>query len=612
MNINFDEYKEIIEKIKKIDNKTDNIFKILHQETYENKHSIFLSWLLNPNASHGIEHKFAQRFFDTVFGNNILDASKIKEVSTEVRINGVVQRKNNKDKRRIDILIEGEDFTCTIENKYGSRAHGGQCKDYKDFIQDKYEQFGDKNKFVFLDIERPKDFDDNQKEYADYDFINYKIIKNILNELIQELDKNKPQTTFIKQYVEILSELYKENNNDDEYYNLLKNEKINFDKVLEIKNISDQEYEILDTDTKRFVDEVVRFYWKEKNKIDKAILNCLKNICKDSNFFKSDYGLTKEMYAYTIPVSIDFLDEINYLYNVKKIDKEQRDNLRKLEEEKNLISSLKKKLKDAKEKDDKENIKNYSENLIKAEGIYEKDKIDLNEKGLKEIKTKIIKEIKGDKEDKGTKDIYFQTVDYKAPSTDCDKLSIDILAGFVPRFAQYLCNNFTKEQADKLFSLRKKKKEVWKLIFFFYIRNGSGNLIKEDGEILKPILDIHNSEELMEILELGKKRINGQQLFGDTLSKDTINQNINIFKGFNKFLEKSEKKNIDKIIEDLLNTGKYKELLFGCTIELIYEIDNNFIDKEVDLQKIFKEKTLEGASIYGYDGWFNKHIFKES
>ncbi len=615
MDIDFKLYETIIDQIKILDNKTDNIFKILHQESYENKHSIFLSWLFNPKASHGFKDKFAQNFFDTVFEKdenykvNKLDARKIKKVSTEVRINGKQQQQDKKDKRRIDILIEGEDFTCTIENKYGSRAHGGQCKDYKDYVQQTYKQFGEKNKFVFLDIERPNDFDDNQEEYANYVFVSYKTIKEELNKLIKDLDKSKVQTIFIKQYLEILSELYK-GKTDDEYCEILK--KIDFKEVLKICAITDKEYEVLDTDTKRFVDEVIRFYWKEKNNIDTTIHKCLEAICQDSSFFKSDYGNTKEIYAYTIPVSIEFLDKINYLSKTDKLSKtnkpykiteEQANNLRKLEEEEKKISSLKKKLKNAKGKEKIE----IQDEITKTEYQYECDKVTFND--LINLFDDKIKEIKELKDDKGTIDIYLQTVDYKAPTSKCKNLSIIILAGFVPRFSKYLCNNFTIQQAEKLFSLEQKG---WKLRFFFYVRNGSGNPQKEDSENVEKELDMQkNKKRLMDVLNIGKKEIiKNKQFFGKRFEAEEVKQNLDIFHQLDYYRASSEKISIEEKIKELLDRGVQKQFSFGCAIELLYEIDKNLIDKKEELQKIFKEKTLEGTNVYGYDDWFRRIIFK--
>ena len=60
-------YQEQVGKIQKVITKTSNIFKLLKQESMENKHSIFLSWLFNKDASHGFDERFGQAFFDTCF-----------------------------------------------------------------------------------------------------------------------------------------------------------------------------------------------------------------------------------------------------------------------------------------------------------------------------------------------------------------------------------------------------------------------------------------------------------------------------------------------------------------------------------------------------------------
>ncbi|MCQ2522205.1 MAG: PD-(D/E)XK nuclease family protein [Lachnospiraceae bacterium] len=160
----------------------------------ENKHSIFLSWLLNPLASHGFEEKFAQRFFDKAFEDkdHIPDAGKIERIILEQRINGEKQREDGIDRRRIDILIIGEDFTCTIENKYGSEAHGGQCEDYRNYVEGEYGERKANNRFIFLDIDKPKDFDYMHKSrYAEFDFISYETIRDILGDIISTEKERK-------------------------------------------------------------------------------------------------------------------------------------------------------------------------------------------------------------------------------------------------------------------------------------------------------------------------------------------------------------------------------------------------------------------------------------
>ena len=111
--------------------------------------------------------------------------------------------------------------------------------------------------------------------------------------------------------IEILNDLYISRKENLEIKNYFDNN-FTIDKILKICAITDEEYESLEFDEKRFVDVIKNYYQIKKNENDKIILECLQNICQDKDFFKSDYGQKKEMYAHTIPVLLDFLST-NYL-----------------------------------------------------------------------------------------------------------------------------------------------------------------------------------------------------------------------------------------------------------------------------------------------------------
>lgn len=563
----FNRYIEQIEIIKKEDNKTDNIFKILHQETYENKHSIFLSWLFNPLASHGLGNTFAQAFFDKVAEENKkenrIEASKIKNILLEKRINGKKQIEENKDKKRIDILIEGEDFVYVIENKYGSNVHDGQCKDYRDYVEneDKYKNCKNKE-FVFLDIRKPKDFDaKHETNYANYDFISYREIIEILRNY---LDKIKdPQNIFLKQYFDILNELYESTEDNSEINEIC--DKIPLNDILQICTIDGKDYENLEFDERRFVDVVKIYYQKKKDSIDNTIIKCLKKITQDEDFFKDDYGQKKEMYGHTIPVSFEFIDKTNYLFKKGKIDEDFYNNYVELCKNKKSLSKEQKKEKKQKSKD----IDDYINSMKLA------------------------------KKDNGNDKIPFQTIDFVAPHLECNNMSIDIYAGLVPRYSKYLCENFTSEQAKQLFLLTLKG---WKVNVSFYIRNGSGvNYVKlGKNEEAKKELNIGKGEELLEILEIGKCFYDSGKIQRTPSELMEIKKNLS---PINRNL-----KSIEGLIDECIKT-KNKKFLLGFTIVMSYEIEEKDWSEE-KLEKIFYKKTLEGTKVFNYDKWFKEIIFK--
>lgn len=567
----FSKYNDKIEQVKESQYNTLNIFKILHQETYENKHSIFLSWLFNPTASHGLKNDFAQKFFDEVFGKNTINLkkSKIKHIYTEKRIDGEEQRIQNIDKKRIDILIVGSDFTCTIENKYGSGVHDGQCQAYRGYIEKEYKQFGENNKFVFLDIIKPNDFEEkHETNYANYDFIKYETIIEILNEIEKEKTegfwKEKVrQKAYIDDYIEILEERYDSKKFDKSTIKIC--ESMDLKDVLKLYNISDEQYEILSFDERIFVDTVRVYYQNQKKNIDNKIKECLESICSDKFFFKNDYGQKKEMYAYTIPVSIEILDKAipDYLFNTKKISEKEKN------EYKEIIT---KQLSD---------IKLTSEDRKK-----------------KTIYSKLIKQIKEDKKEKKTwnkNDIPFQTVDYRAPNEECENISIIIYAGLKPSYSEYICKNIDKEQAESLFKLS----DNWKKKIIFYVTNGTGF---KNGSVAKT-LNITSAQELLDFLAIGKGFFGKKQSVDDVM-KQLSSDDSQLLK-MNKYFEKT-----DELIESFLKSNlTTKECYLCCEIELKYEIKEEDWNEE-KLQRVFYDKTIEGTKVFNYDTWFKEIIFK--
>lgn len=309
-----DKYSEQISQVEEI-NQSFNIFKILKLQEYEVRHSAFLSWLFNPKGSHGLGQDFAKHFFHKCFGDSFdSDCTTITSVRTEIAISGEEQKKKGTDRRRIDILIKGDKFTCTIENKYGSSEHKKQCLDYREYIEGrrnskdepnggKYPvKDGWKNYFIFLDIEKPDNFDKEHTDtYGDYVFIDYQAIKNILEELIKSKNKEKLEITFIQHYIDILEEKYIKLT--PEFEEIC--QKIPADDMLEI--ITCSENKNLSSSELLFINVVKKYYKDTKRKNDEAVKNILLDIIHNNEkLIKDDYhGKTKNNevpYAYALKV----------------------------------------------------------------------------------------------------------------------------------------------------------------------------------------------------------------------------------------------------------------------------------------------------------------------
>ena len=316
-----DKYSKQISQVEEI-NRSFNIFKILKIQEYEVRHSAFLSWLFNPKGSHGLGQNFANNFFHECFGDSFDgDCSTITSVKTEVAtsvktevaISGEEQEKKSTDRKRIDILIEGDKFTCTIENKYGSSEHEKQCLNYREFIEGRKNskdepnggnypvKDGWKNYFVFLDIEKPDNFDKEHTDtYGDYVFIDYQAIKEILKKLIESKNKEKLEITFIQHYIDILEEKYVKLT--PEFEEICQD--IKADDILEI--IACSEDENLSSSELLFINVVKKYYKDTKRKNDEAVKKILLDIIHNNEeIIKDDYHAKnkKEVkYAYTLKV----------------------------------------------------------------------------------------------------------------------------------------------------------------------------------------------------------------------------------------------------------------------------------------------------------------------
>ncbi|MCR6640094.1 MAG: PD-(D/E)XK nuclease family protein [Sporocytophaga sp.] len=124
--------------------KQPNIFSALKITNYEIRHSNFLSWLLDPNETHGLGDLFLTRILRDLFldqkskGVSIVDIPRI-----DLRKANIYREWNN-----IDIVVETEKFVIAIENKFESGEHSNQLDKYKKII---HTHFPNHSKvFVFL------------------------------------------------------------------------------------------------------------------------------------------------------------------------------------------------------------------------------------------------------------------------------------------------------------------------------------------------------------------------------------------------------------------------------------------------------------------------------
>ena len=89
----------------------------------EEKLSAIFAWLLDPRGNHGQGATFFNLFF---FEKREIDVSSLLSIRTEVVTKHIAW-----SQRRIDIVIEGEDWIVGMENKPWAAEQVDQLKDYQ-------------------------------------------------------------------------------------------------------------------------------------------------------------------------------------------------------------------------------------------------------------------------------------------------------------------------------------------------------------------------------------------------------------------------------------------------------------------------------------------------
>lgn len=215
--------------------KNPNIFSILRISRNEIRHSNFLSWLLNPKASHGLDDLFLKRFLREVFSSDKFE--NIDQVDVEgLNLNDVlVLREWN----HIDLLIVLKDIVICVENKVLAKDGKRQLETYREVIEQSYPN---KEKvFVYLN----PDGSEPNEEIEAYQPLSYEFITDVLERIIEVHGESiKPQVlVYIKDYVTIIKQDIMETDKLVELsQKIYSNHKEIFDFV--IKNIPDLTSEV--------------------------------------------------------------------------------------------------------------------------------------------------------------------------------------------------------------------------------------------------------------------------------------------------------------------------------------------------------------------------------
>ena len=501
-------------------------------------------------------------------------------IDTEVRARSYEKNDSTEEdkKGRIDIFVKGADFTCTIENKTYSVEHDGQLKTYKDFINDEYKNYT--NFFIYLGITKPEDFyaknyaekhstakkQISENPYDGYIFVSYKIVINILNDLLKK-DRTVGKIDgevkkFIKQYLVVLNEYYGNFDGDAKELEKTKeicNEILKDNKLAEtINNFDDRKLTPKLIDGKRIFQN---YHVRIQKPNDVLIYNTLLDIMND-----------------------DYTDLIDYHKGSSRKKNPYANTIRINEGE------------GAAKKDNKEAFKNHF--------------MDNDDKELKKIwKTHL----------------YLNQIDYNAKYA---AYNIVFIYGAGVITSRNCFEYIYKHMNDFCDSLNSRLENGWNVIFEYVVRPAKGPHIPEGfnkSAFSKNIATIDQVKELLEKLRKHKpfetkscvaqhsktalikngKAIDEHPVF--VMVKDMFSDEDNDFyDNFKKSVEAYFKK----------NNKDTSNLRFSWNLTLIYTLPETPIITDTDRDKIeaslgkdFYEKTQEGLEPFKLDKAFMK-IFK--
>ncbi len=202
--VNCAELNELEKKLGKF-----NVFRILRFEYGELRHSNVLSWLFQPDESHGLGELFLRKWLMRILLDSTVNAGYPSPV--DVDCGEFMSVDVYREWRHIDILIkittrhQGDWIIC-IENKVQSTQGATQLNDYRTRIY-RYFPNATHRVFVFLTKNRENP-DDELYISADYDQV-FDALKSSVDE---KSDSIGPEPRILMEnYLEILSEVFMEN-----------------------------------------------------------------------------------------------------------------------------------------------------------------------------------------------------------------------------------------------------------------------------------------------------------------------------------------------------------------------------------------------------------------
>ena len=184
-----------------------NLFEVLNIETKEKKHSAVIRWLLDPNASHGLDKTFLMYFL--LEAARLAEVKGIKDIPSHTHVNSWNLRSvnvfNEKDHYDILALAEIDGFVCLIENKVHAEESSDQLTKYFERVKKEYPRLCPFPIFLTLDGKCPK----KKQDRAHWIPMSYGSVEDLIKRVLRDRGStiNKSVRSFLEHYSRTLGRL---------------------------------------------------------------------------------------------------------------------------------------------------------------------------------------------------------------------------------------------------------------------------------------------------------------------------------------------------------------------------------------------------------------------
>jgi len=191
-----------------------NVFDVLRSAESELRHSNMLAWMLDPEASHGMDDLFLRRWLMLVLNEAAdqgrpLDLDPV-EVDSEPFLRVEVLREWHNIDVLVKIRLKEEEWVIAIENKVNSAQSAGQLARYRTDV----ERVFSKARKVFLFLTKSTEIPSDEQ----YISTRYETVQRVVSQILTEADDilGHGPKYLLEQYDHLLTERFMANSKAQE------------------------------------------------------------------------------------------------------------------------------------------------------------------------------------------------------------------------------------------------------------------------------------------------------------------------------------------------------------------------------------------------------------